>query len=114
MALSAVELLVSAGKAVPDSMVLTSPALDDALSNPNIAFINDPVLNLPELQQDALLWAGDLPLTNPLVSRSMGRWRGFRRPTSTPGQMNCSPRRLGPGEGRHRSGRPDQFHTAQW
>jgi triacylglycerol lipase len=77
IALAAAELLASEGKPEPDSMVLDSPALDLSLTNPNIAFINDPVLNVPEIQQDGQLWAGDLPLTNPLVSPLYGSLAGL-------------------------------------
>lgn len=77
MALSAVELLVKDGDPVPHSMVLDSPTLDLTMSNPNIAFINDPVLSGMDGHQDALLWAGDLPLTNPLVSPLFGSLEGL-------------------------------------
>ena len=91
MALSAVQLLVSEGKPVPESMVLDSPTLDLTMSNPNISLINDPILEpAGSRQQGALLWAGDLPLTNPLVSPiCTGRWKDCRRPTSTPDPTNC-------------------------
>jgi triacylglycerol lipase len=72
MALSAVELLVKDGDPVPHSMVLDSPTLDLTMTNPNIAFINDPVLSLADGRQDSLLWAGNLPLTDPLVSPLYG------------------------------------------
>lgn len=77
IALSAVELLVSEDKPVPDSMVLDSPGLDASFSNPDISVVDDPVLNLAESQQDGLLWAGDLPLTNPLVSPIYGSLEGL-------------------------------------
>jgi triacylglycerol lipase len=77
MALSAVELLVKDGDPVPHSMVLDSPTLDLTMTNPNIAFINDPVLSLADGHQDSLLWAGDLPLTDPLVSPLYGSLAGL-------------------------------------
>jgi triacylglycerol lipase len=77
LALSAVQLLVSEGKPVPSSMVLESPWLDVTMSNPNIALVNDPVLNRAELQQDGLLWAGTLSPTDPLVSPLYGSLAGL-------------------------------------
>ena len=77
IALSAVELLVSEGKAVPDSMVLDSPTLDAALDNPNISLVDDPILNVAQLQADGQLWAGDLPLNDPLVSPIYGSLEGL-------------------------------------
>jgi triacylglycerol lipase len=78
MALSAVELLVSEGKPVPESIVLDSPTLDLTMSNPDISLINDPILGAAGSgQQDALLWAGDLSLTNPLVSPLYGSLEGL-------------------------------------
>lgn len=77
MALSAVQLLVSEGKPVPESMVLDSPTLDLTMSNPNISLIDDPILNLADGDKDSLLWAGDLPLTNPLVSPIDGSLEGL-------------------------------------
>jgi triacylglycerol lipase len=72
IALAAVELLAGEDKAVPDSMVLESPTLEAALDNPNITLVDDPILNLAELQTDGQVWAGGLPLTDPLVSPLYG------------------------------------------
>jgi triacylglycerol lipase len=77
MALAIAELLAREGMPEPGSMVLDSPALDLAFNNPNIAFITDPILNVADGQKDALLWAGDLPLTNPLVSPLYGSLEGL-------------------------------------
>lgn len=77
IALSVAELLASEGETEPSSMVLDSPWLDLSLTNPNIPFINDPVLNVPELQENGLLWAGGLPLTDPLVSPLYGSLAGL-------------------------------------
>lgn len=77
IALAAVELLVSEGQPVPESMVLDSPSLDLSLSNPNISLVNDPILNLADAQHDELLWAGNLPLTDPLVSPLYGSLEGL-------------------------------------
>jgi acetyl esterase/lipase len=75
--LAAVELLVNEGQPVPESMVLDSPSLDLSLSNPNISLVNDPILNLADAQHDELLWAGNLPLTDPLVSPLYGSLQGL-------------------------------------
>lgn len=62
---------------MPASMVLDSPALDQTLSEPAIASIDDPILNVAQAQQVGLLWAGSLPLTNPLVSPLFGSLQGL-------------------------------------
>jgi triacylglycerol lipase len=77
IALEAVQQLAGAGDAVPHSMVLDSPALDLSLSNPNIAFVNDPILGNAGILQDDELWAGNLPLTDPEVSPLYGSLDGL-------------------------------------
>ena len=77
LALSAVEYMVSQGQPVPGSMVLLSPWLAPGLTNPNVAFINDPILNNAGLQQVGKQWAGNLPVTNPLVSPLYGSLSGL-------------------------------------
>lgn len=68
LALAAVEYMVSQGDPVPASMVLLSPWLDLSMTNPNIAFVQDPLLNVGPGQQVGNEWAGNLSVTNPLVS----------------------------------------------
>src|SRR4029077_2063295 len=77
--LAAVQELVRRGDPVPSHMVLISPALDATLSNPAIQFVDDPVLAplLPTLHKNAQLWAGDLDLTDPLVSPLFGSLAGL-------------------------------------
>jgi triacylglycerol lipase len=60
-------------------MVLISPAPDLTLGNPAIQFVDDPVLSrwLPTLHTNAQLWAGDLDLTDPLVSPLFGSLAGL-------------------------------------
>jgi len=77
LALAAVELMVSQGDPVPASMVLLSPWLDLALTNPNIAFVHDPLLPLGPGQQIGKEWAGNLPENNPLVSPLDGSLKGL-------------------------------------
>ena len=73
--LTAVQELVRRGDPVPSHLVLISPSLDLTFSNPAIQFIDDPILTLfvPEVQQ----WAGDLDLTDPLVSPLYGSLAGL-------------------------------------
>ena len=73
--LAAVQELVRRGDPVPSHLVLISPSLDLTFSNPAIQFIDDPILTLfvPEVQQ----WAGDLDLTDPLVSPLYGSLAGL-------------------------------------
>ena len=77
--LAAVQELVRRGDPVPSHMVLISPALDLTFSNPAIQFVDDPVLGplLPSGHKNAQLWAGDLDLTDPLVSPLFGSLAGL-------------------------------------
>ena len=79
IALAAVQELVRRGDPVPSHMVLISPAPDLTLSNPAIPFVDDPVFSrqLPTGRQNAQLWAGNLDLTDPLVSPLFGSLAGL-------------------------------------
>ncbi|MFV0493806.1 PE domain-containing protein [Mycobacterium sp.] len=72
LALAAVEHLVANGDPVPSSLVLLSPWLDLGLTNPNIGFVQDPILPVGLGQQIGRVWAGGLPLTDPMVSPLYG------------------------------------------
>lgn len=71
--------LVRRGDPVPSHMVLSSPGLDATLSNPAIQFDDDPLFSglEPTLRKNAQLWAGDLDLTDPLVSPLFGSLAGL-------------------------------------
>jgi triacylglycerol lipase len=64
-------------------MILLSPWLDVTMTNPNIAFVNDPLVNSPLI--DSLFgtsnlgqrWAGNLPENNYLVSPLYGSLKGL-------------------------------------
>jgi triacylglycerol lipase len=79
--LAAVEYLVANNQAVPASMVLLSPALDLTATNPNIGLVNSPFPGGPAAikasQQLGQEWAGNLPLTDPLVSPLDGSLKGL-------------------------------------
>jgi acetyl esterase/lipase len=78
--LAAVQELVRRGDPVPSHMVLISPALDLAFSNPAIQFVDDPVFSglfFSNVRKNAQLWAGDLDLTDPLVSPLFGSLAGL-------------------------------------
>jgi len=77
LALSAVQLLVREHRAVPSSLVLQSPWLDVTMTNPGIASINDPILDLAQTLKNGSLWAGDLDPTDPLVSPLYGSLEGL-------------------------------------
>ncbi len=79
IALAAVQELVRRGDPVPSHMVLISPALDGTLNNPAIQFVDDPVFSdiLPTLHKYNQLWAGDLDLTDPLISPLFGSLAGL-------------------------------------
>jgi triacylglycerol lipase len=78
--LSAVQELVRRGAPVPSHMVLISPALDLTFSNPAIQLVDDPVFSgvfFSNVQKNAHLWAGDLNLSDPLVSPLFGSLAGL-------------------------------------
>jgi len=77
--LAAVQELVRRGDSVPSHMVLISPALDLTFSNPAIQFVDDPVFSrqLPTAHKNPQLWAGDLDLTDPMVSPLFGSLAGL-------------------------------------
>jgi triacylglycerol lipase len=76
IALAAVQELVRRGDPVPSHMVLSSPGLDLTYSNPAMQFIDDPIVT-PEILRQSQQWAGDLPLTDPLVSPLYGSLAGL-------------------------------------
>jgi triacylglycerol lipase len=79
LALASVEYLVANNQAVPASMVLLSPWLDVSDTNPNIAYVHDPIL--PPLgsgaQNISKVWAGNLPENNYEVSPLYGSLKGL-------------------------------------
>jgi acetyl esterase/lipase len=78
--LAAVQELVRRGDPVPSRMVLISPALDLTFSNPAIQLVDDPVFSglfLTAVFKNAQLWAGDLDLSDPLVSPLFGSLAGL-------------------------------------
>jgi acetyl esterase/lipase len=84
LALAAVQYMVANNQTVPASMVLLAPWLDLTMTNPNIAFVNDPYANSLLItpffgsgQVVAPQWAGNLPLNNPMVSPLYGSLQGL-------------------------------------
>ena len=77
LALASVEDLVANHEAVPSSMVLLSPWLDVSLTNPNIAFVHDPLLPVGPGQIIGREWAGGLPENDYLVSPLYGSLKGL-------------------------------------
>jgi triacylglycerol lipase len=77
LALAAAEYMVAHGDPVPSSMVLLSPWLDVTFSNPNIAFVQDPLLPVGPGQLIGKEWAGGLSVTNPEVSPLYGSLSGL-------------------------------------
>ncbi|ORW87060.1 hypothetical protein AWB92_24370 [Mycobacterium sp. IEC1808] len=70
LALAALEYTLgqNPNAAMPTSMVLLSPWLDVTFSNPNIAFVQDPLLPVAPGIQIGQEWAGGLPVKSPEVS----------------------------------------------
>jgi triacylglycerol lipase len=77
IALAATEYMVTQGLPMPASLVLFSPALDLSLTNPNISLINDPILDVGSAPRVGQQWAGNLSVTNPLVSPLYGSLTGL-------------------------------------
>jgi triacylglycerol lipase len=81
IALASVEYLVAHNETVPHSMVLLSPALDLTWSNPGIDATNSPFPGGPASvlsgQQAGKEWAGNLPVTDPMVSPLNGSLKGL-------------------------------------
>lgn len=72
LALAAVQQMVIDNATLPSSMVLLSPWLDLSMTNPNIAFVQDPLLPVGLAQQFGKQWAGSLQLDDPWVSPLYG------------------------------------------
>lgn len=68
LAMAAVQEIVRRGQQVPARMVLISPWLDVAMSDPRSRQIPDPLLGVDNLAESGRLWAGSLDPSHPLVS----------------------------------------------
>ena len=81
MAVSFAMLLRDAGQPGPDKLILLSPWLDVTLSDPDIPAYEkkDPALDSEQLRHLGVLWAGDLELTDPVVSPLYGSFEGLGR-----------------------------------
>ena len=77
LALAATEYMVAHGEQAPGSMVLLSPWLNVAMTNPNIGYVQDPLLPIGPAQQIGRVWAGNLSVTNPEVSPLFGSLNGL-------------------------------------
>ena len=78
LALATVEYMVANNATVPASMVLLSPWLDAAGTNPNIGLIQNSWLPpLGTVQQIGTEWAGNLPINNYEVSPLYGSLKGL-------------------------------------
>lgn len=62
---------------LPGHLVLFAPVLDAGLTNPNVGLVDDPILNADDSRRNGALWAGDLPITDPLVSPIYGSMEGL-------------------------------------
>ncbi|GFG63916.1 hypothetical protein MKUB_14060 [Mycobacterium kubicae] len=75
LALAAVEYMAAnpnTYSALPTSMVLLSPWLDLGMTNPNIGFVQDPLLPVGPAQQIGRAWANGLDIMDPMVSPLYG------------------------------------------
>lgn len=77
--MSLLQRLVRVGEEVPASLIAVSPVLDASLANPEIEDIDkrDPILSKPGALSAKKMCAGEVPLTDPLMSPLYGSFKGF-------------------------------------
>jgi triacylglycerol lipase len=68
LALLATQELVCRDTAAPGRLVLLAPSLDVSMSDPRLAEIDDPLLDIRNAARHSRLWAGDLDVQDPRVS----------------------------------------------
>jgi triacylglycerol lipase len=90
LALAATQELVRRGSAVPSRMVLLAPWLDATVSDPRSAAIDgdDPLLDVPSLQDDGSQWAGSLGADHPYASPLNGSLDGLPPTTVFSGSLD--------------------------
>lgn len=88
LALAAVQQMVLSGSPLPSRMVLLSPWLDLSMTNPNIGLVQDPLLPVGLAQQFGKQWAGNLSVTNPMVSPLYGSLAGLPPTTVYTGNLD--------------------------
>jgi triacylglycerol lipase len=88
LALAATEYMVAQGETVPTSMVLLSPWLNLAMTNPNIGLVQDPLLPFGPAQELGKVWAGSLPVSNYMVSPLNGSLTGLPHTTVYSGNLD--------------------------
>jgi acetyl esterase/lipase len=90
LALAAVQELVKRGSPVPSRLVLLAPWLDATVSDPRSTDLdaNDPLLDVPNLQQDGIDWAGDLGADHPWASPINGSLAGLPPTTVISGSLD--------------------------
>ncbi|MBI2698727.1 PE domain-containing protein [Mycobacterium gordonae] len=88
LALASVQQMMLNGAQLPSSMVLLSPWLDLSMTNPNIAFVQDPLLPVGLAQQFGRQWAGGLPIGNYQVSPINGPLAGLPPTTVYTGNLD--------------------------
>ena len=88
LALAATEYMVAHGDPVPASMVLLSPWLNPAMTNPNIGLVQDPLLPFGPAQELGKEWAGTLSVDNYMVSPLKGSLSGLPHTTVYSGNLD--------------------------
>lgn len=89
LALATSQELVRRGAPTPARMVLISPWLDVTMTDPKIAGIDDPALNVGLLKRSGVQWAGDLDPADPLVSPLFGSLDGLPPTTVYSGSLDA-------------------------
>jgi triacylglycerol lipase len=88
LALAGTEYMVAHGDPVPASMVLLSPWLNLAMTNPNIGLVQDPLLPFGPAQELGKVWAGSLSVNDPMVSPLNGSLTGLPHTTVYSGNLD--------------------------
>jgi triacylglycerol lipase len=88
LALAGTEYMVTQGEQVPGSMVLLSPWLNLAMTNPNIGLVQDPLLPFGPAQELGKVWAGSLSVNDPMGSPLEGSLAGLPHTTVYSGNLD--------------------------
>ncbi len=75
-------------EALPGRVVLIAPVLDASLSNPNVALVDDPLLDPAASRTNGRLWAGNLDIKDPVVSPLYGSLEGLPPTTVYAGSLD--------------------------
>ena len=75
-------------KSLPGRVVLIAPVLDASLTNPNVALVDDPLLDPDASRRNGRRWAGNLGIKDPVVSPLYGSLEGLPPTTVYAGSLD--------------------------